>query len=385
MRKDFGNRIHCDLHKNQRYESLQTIHQLLNMITNPPPPFSCIYSPNVAELLTQLNCSIAITTYQAGKLIFLSPNDVNTMRQLPRDFNKAMGLAIKDNRMALATKEEVVVLANAPLLANDYPTKPHFYDAFFVPRATYYTGMIDIHDMDWDDEGRLWGVNTAFSCLITIDDRHSFEPKWMPPFIKSFEGGDFCHLNGMATVDGKPKYVSMFGETNSPKGWREGVETNGLIMDIQSNEYICRHLQMPHSPRWFDGKLYCLLSATGELIQIDIESGKYEVITRLKGFVRGMAKRGDYLFIGLSRLRKNSSIFRDLAITKDAIHCGVEIIHLPTGANVGHIRYQSSVEEIYDVQILPNALRPGILNHTTPTHRLALHTPETAFWAQKAE
>lgn len=354
-------------------------------MTNPPPPFSCIYSPNVAELLIQLNCSIAITTYQAGKLIFLSPNDANSMRQLPRDFNKAMGLAIKGNRMALATKEEVVVLANAPQLATAYPTKPNFYDSFYVPRATYYTGNIDIHDMDWDKDGRLWGVNTAFSCLITIDDTYSFRPQWMPPFIKSLESSDLCHLNGMAMVEERPRYVTMFAKTNSPKGWRANVETSGLIMDIESNAVVCRNLPMPHSPRWFDGALYCLLSATGELIKVDVETGKYEVVTQLKGFVRGMAKRGDYLFIGLSRLRQNSSVFRDLAITKDAIHCGVEIIHLPTGANVGHIRYQTSVEEIYDVQILPNSLRPGVLNHTTDTHRLALHTEEAAFWAQKGD
>ncbi|MGH2646206.1 MAG: DUF4915 domain-containing protein, partial [Ginsengibacter sp.] len=140
-----------------------------------------------------------------------------------------------------------------------------------------------------------------------------------------------------------------------------------------------------HSPRWFDGQLYCLLSATGQLVRIDAFTGKYDVITKLKGFVRGMAKRGDYLFIGLSRLRQNASTFRDLAITKDAIYCGVEIIHLPTGANVGNIRYQQSVEEIYDVQIVPGALRPGILNHTSAAHRLALHTPEAFFWGQSSE
>ncbi|MEO8417026.1 MAG: TIGR03032 family protein [Ginsengibacter sp.] len=349
---------------------------------NPAPPFSCTYTPNVAELLNQLNCSLAITTYQAGKLIFLSPDGLNAMRQLPRDFDKAMGLAISKNRMALATKEEVVVLANAPLLANSYPVKPNFYDSFFVPRVTYYTGSIDIHDMDWDKEGRLWAVNTLFSCLVTIDDTYSFYPRWKPPFITSLESGDLCHLNGMTMVEGMPRYVSLFGQTNTFKGWRNGVETNGVIMDIENNEMVAHSLPMPHSPRWFDGKLYCLLSATGQLIWIDIATGKYEVIVNLKGFVRGMAKRGDYLFIGLSKLRQNASTFRDLAISKDAIYCGVEIIHLPTGANVGNIRYQQSVEEIYDVQILPDSLRPGILNHTAATHRAALHTPEAAFWAQ---
>jgi uncharacterized protein (TIGR03032 family) len=354
-------------------------------MTNPAPPFSCTYTPNVAELLIQLNCSLVITTYQAGKLIFISPDSENAMRQLPRDFDKAMGLAINKNRMALATKEEVIVLANAPQLATGYSIKPNFYDAFYVPRASYYTGNIDIHDMDWDKKGQLWAVNTLFSCLVTIDDTYSFQPRWMPPFIKSLESGDLCHLNGMAMVDEMPKYVSLFGQTTTAKGWRNGVETNGLIMDIDNNEIVAHSLPMPHSPRWFNGQLYCLLSATGHLIKIDIATGKYDVITRLKGFVRGMAKRGDYLFIGLSKLRQNASTFRDLAISKDAIYCGVEIIHLPTGANVGNIRYQQSVEEIYDVQIMPDSLRPGILNHTTATHRLALHTPEAGFWAGSPE
>jgi uncharacterized protein (TIGR03032 family) len=354
------------------------------MIT-PAPPFSCTYTPNVAELLTQLHCSLAITTYQAGKLIFLSPEGTDSMRQLPRDFEKAMGLTIKNDRIALAVKNEVVVLGNAPMLAIEYPVKPNFYDSFFVPRATYYTGEVDIHDMDWDKEGKLWAINTLFSSLVTIDDTYSFQPRWMPPFIKSLESGDFCHLNGMAMVDGKPRYVSMFGQTTTIKGWRQDVEKNGLIMDIETNEIVAHSLPMPHSPRWYDGQLYCLLSATGDLIRVDIATGKYDVITRLKGFVRGMTKHGDYLFIGLSKLRKNSSTFRDLAITKDAIYCGVEIIHLPTGANVGHIRYQQSVEEIYDVQVLPGSLRPGILNHTAAVHRSALHTPGHAFWSDNSE
>lgn len=354
-------------------------------MTNPAPPFSCTYTPNVAELLIQLNCSLAITTYQAGKLIFLSPDGPNAMRQLPRDFDKPMGMAISQNIMALATKDEVVVFANAPKLATGYPVKPNFYDAFYVPRASYYTGNIDLHDMDWDKEDRLWAVNTLFSCLVTIDSAYSFKPRWTPPFIKSLESSDMCHLNGMAMVDGMPKYVSMFGQTTTPKGWRNGVETNGLIMDISNNEIIVHSLPMPHSPRWFNNNLYCLLSATGQLIQIDINTGKYEIVAQLKGFVRGMAKRGDYLFIGLSKLRQNASTFRDLTISKNAIYCGVEIIHLPTGANVGNIRYQQSVDEIYDVQVIPGVLKPGILNHTTPTHRLALHTPDAGFWADLPE
>lgn len=348
--------------------------------TAPAGPFSCTYSPNVPELLMQLGCSIAITTYQAGKLIFISADGPNNLSQLPRDFKKAMGLAVHGRRLAISTYDEVVVLSNAQGLAVNYPSKPNHYDALYVPQAIYPVGMIDLHDMEWDSNGKLWAVNTRFSCLSIIDDHYSFTPAWKPPFINQFVPTDLCHLNGMAMVDGKPKYVSMFGQTTSPKGWRPGVQTDGLIMDIETNEVVAANLAMPHSPRWFEGELYCLLSATGEIIKINRDTGKYDVITQVSGFVRGMDMIGDYLFVGLSKLRENASTFRDLPITKKAIHCGIEIIHLPTGVPVGHIQYQSSVEELYDVKIIPH-VRPGVLNHTKGTHKLALNTPQYDFWS----
>jgi uncharacterized protein (TIGR03032 family) len=335
----------------------------------------------VAELLTQLGCSIAITTYQAGKLIFISPNGPNELMQLPRDFRKAMGLAVHGRRMAISTYDEVVVLANASGLAANYPPKPNTYDALYFPRAIYPVGMVDLHDMEWDRNGKLWAVNTRFSCLSVIDDNYSFTPAWFPPFIKSFEPNDLCHLNGMVMVDGKPKYVTMFGQTTTPKGWRPGIQTDGLIMDVETGEVVAPNLPMPHSPRWFNGELYCLLSATGEIVKIDRNTGKYDVVTQLSGFVRGMDLIGDYLFVGLSKLRENASTFRDLPITQKAVYCGVEIIHLPTGLPVGNIRYQSSVEELYDVKIIPH-LRPGILNHLNDQHRLGLNTPQFDFWSE---
>jgi len=51
-------------------------------------PFSCSYSPNVPELLQSLNCTIALSTYQAGKLVFLSAKNNDSLIQLPRTFNK---------------------------------------------------------------------------------------------------------------------------------------------------------------------------------------------------------------------------------------------------------------------------------------------------------
>ena len=347
------------------------------------PPFSCTFTPGLAVILNQLSCSLAITTYQAGKLIFLSADENGGIRQLPRDFKRAMGLAVSGDRMAIATEEEVVVLANAPGLATTYPNKPGFYDQFYVPRASYYTGTIDLHDIGWDTQGRLWGVNTLFSCLSVINDHFSFVPQWMPPFVSKLASEDYCHLNGMAMVNGAPRYVTMFGKSDTAKGWRHGIESGGLIMDIVNDTIVAEGLPMPHSPRWINNELYCLLSATGELVKININDGSYDVVSHHNGFVRGLAAYGGYLFVGLSKNREKTSEERRLPVAAKQMECGLDVVHLPTGAVTESVRYLSSAEEVYDIQVLPFAKRPGILNHTNPTHRKALHTPAECFWAKE--
>ena len=83
-------------------------------------PFASNHSEGLPELLAELSCSLALTTYQAGKVIFIS-SDGTSLHHLPRT---PMGLAIKDHRMALATKDRLVLLTNEPRLAQNYPQKP---------------------------------------------------------------------------------------------------------------------------------------------------------------------------------------------------------------------------------------------------------------------
>ncbi|MFZ6014063.1 MAG: DUF4915 domain-containing protein, partial [Bacteroidota bacterium] len=99
------------------------------------------------------------------------------------------------------------------------------------------------------------------------------------------------------------------------------------------------------------------------------------------GFVRGMDKLGDYLFIGLSQLRKTSAAFHDLPIAAKSIFCGVVILHLPTAKIAGHVKYENNVEEIYDVRVMPGLRRPGLLSPEKLEHRLALTTPHEDYWA----
>jgi uncharacterized protein (TIGR03032 family) len=344
------------------------------------PPFSCIMSPNMPELLWELNGTIALTTYQAGKVIFISATSKEDIVQLPRQYDKAMGLAVQGNKIAIATQNEVQVLANSKSLALNYGAQPGMYDGLYLPRATYYSGEIDLHDMGWGTEG-LWAVNTRFSCLSLIDDEFSFRNKWQPSFITDQTPNDRCHLNGMVIENGKPKYVTALGATNAPKAWREQIQAGGVLIDVDTKEIVLKSLPMPHSPRIYDNKLYVLCSSTGELICADPKTGQYDVVTKLQGFLRGMCKKGDILFVGLSKLRRNASTFRDLPIARESIFCGVVAIHLPSGKQIGFIRYENSVEEIYDVQFLDGLRRPAILNTLREEHRRALVTDTDSYWS----
>lgn len=343
------------------------------------PPFSCTFTVDLPDLLAALGCSVAMTTYQAGKVLLLGPHG-DTLMQLPRNFHRPMGLAVAGHRMAVATQDEVVVLENAPALATTYPNKPNHYDAFFVPRASYYTGPLDLHDLAFVGE-TLWAVNTIFSCLCHIDARHSFTPVWQPSFITALAPEDRCHLNGLALdAEGQPAYVTALGRTDTPKGWREDRLGGGIILHVPTGEVVLDGLAMPHSPRLYEGRLYFTLAATGAFCVADPEAGTYEVINQVPGFARGLAKTGEYVLIGHSKLRKKH-MFGDLPIAQRAPVAGFALLHLPTGAIAGSVRYHTSCEEIYDIQVLDGVVRPGILGLHDPTFRLGIVTPQQAYWA----
>ncbi|NQY66991.1 MAG: DUF4915 domain-containing protein [Flavobacteriales bacterium] len=155
-----------------------------------------------------------------------------------------------------------------------------------------------------------------------------------------------------------------------------------MLIDIESNKIIADGLSMPHSPRLINGKLYCLLSATGSLVEINLNSGEVIDLVQFNGFVRGMAHYKDYLFVGLSGLRENSSTFKELVSNLKNNRAGIAIVHLPTGSVQGEIIYNTSVDEIYDVKILADQLRPNIMNPDTEESKTGITIPQTSFWAR---
>jgi uncharacterized protein (TIGR03032 family) len=168
-----------------------------------------------------------------------------------------------------------------------------------------------------------------------LDQVNSFVPRWKPPFITGYSPNDRCHLNGVGMVDGKPKFVTALGETNTPTGWRANKKDGGILMDVPSGEIITRNLSMPHSPRWHNGQLWVLESGKGTLSVVDLRTGKPEAIATVPGFTRGLDFFGPLAFIGLSQVRE-TAVFSGIPITEQNIerNSGVWVINIQTALHV---------------------------------------------------
>jgi uncharacterized protein (TIGR03032 family) len=213
-------------------------------------------------------------------------------------------------------------------------------------------------------ERELWFVNTRYSCLCTRSNLYSFVPRWTPPFISELAPEDRCHLNGLCVVEGQPTFVTALGETDTPGGWRDNKNSGGVVMEVATGEVIARGLSMPHSPRWYDGRLWVLESGSGGFGWIDAATGKYENLTTLPGFTRGLDFCGPLAFIGLSQVRE-TAIFSGIAIAEHPLEercCGVWVVNIHTGAAVAYVKFEDAVQEIFGLQVLPGVRYPDVIN-----------------------
>ena len=182
-----------------------------------------------------------------------------------------MGLFAREDRLYMSTRYQIWQLDN--LLAKG--ESRNGCDVLYFPKLASTTGDLNVHDVVLDGCGELFFVNTDFSCLARLSPNYSFEPVWQPPFISKLVAEDRCHLNGLALRDGSPAYMTACSTTDKASGWRNCRRDGGVVIDMESNEIVVKGLSMPHSPRWYQGKLWLLNSGTGELGYGDLESGQF--------------------------------------------------------------------------------------------------------------
>lgn len=326
----------------------------------PRPEFDYDYSLSFPKILHKLGISLAVTTYQAGCLCIISSNGIDVSANV-RNYRKAMGCYPHSQGLLLATENQVLSFKRSQhLIKSYYPLES--YDELYVPRIAYFTGNIASHDVLLTNEQALV-VSSAYSCIGGLSSNHSFVPLWKPHFITELTGEDRCHLNGLALEDGRIRYVTALGATNSRGGWRENRATGGIVMDVEHNCIICEGLSMRHSPRVYENLLWVLSSGTGELGIVN--SLGFEPMIYLPGFLRGLAFFGPYAFVGLSKIREKST-FGGLQIEEKVqdLKCSVEVVNIHTGTWEASLEFHSNIAELYDIQVITHARNPFITGYS---------------------
>lgn len=309
--------------------------------------YQCLYNEQV---------SFAFTTYQTNRLFLVGCKENGHLAVNERLFDKPMGLYADNESLTMATRYQIWQLENR--LAKD--EWYHGCDRLYIPSQSHTTGDLNVHDVVVTKEAKVLFINTDFSCLATLEAGFSFVPIWKPPFITKLAAEDRCHLNGLAMQDGEPTYATACSATDEAAGWRNHRLDGGVVIHIPSNEIIASGLSMPHSPRWYQDKLWLLNSGTGEFGYLD--RNKFVPVTFCPGFVRGLAFWRNYALVGLSKLRSKAfsglPLENRLAGKNLTAQCGLGVIDLKTGSELHALHIEGVVEELFDVVVLPNVQQP---------------------------
>jgi uncharacterized protein (TIGR03032 family) len=315
-------------------------------------------SARFTDWLASVDACLALTTYQAGRLMFVGRRPDGSVRAHERFIEQCQGLwtdgqTLWTSGLYMLWRFENVLRRgeNTPLGA----------DRKFVPVEGRVVGRIDTHDIapgEVDGTRRPIFVNTLYNCLATTSDSASFRPLWRPKFVSALVPEDRCHLNGLAMDGARPAFVTAVSRSDVADGWRDRRQDGGMVIDVASGEAVASGLSMPHSPRLYDRKLWLLNSGTGELGIVDAANGKFTPVCFCPGYARGLAFIGRYAVIGLSRPRHGGT-FSGLALDdrlaeKDAAaRCGLLIVDIDSGAALEWLRFEHSIDELYDVAVLP--------------------------------
>ena len=322
-------------------------------------PLRSVSTANFPDLLRQLGGSLLVSTYQSGRVVVVRADGAQLNTHF-RNFASPMGIAVGPAGLAIGTAREVWEYRNVPAAAGRLePAGKH--DACFLPRAVHVTGDVRVHELAFAGD-ELWLVATRFSTLCTLDGRHSFVPRWRPPFVTALAPEDRCHLNGLAVVDGRVRFVTALGSTDAPQGWREGKASGGVLLTVPEGETIADGLSMPHSPRWHSGRLWLLESGKGEIGTVEPASGRVTPVAQLPGFTRGLAFAGPIAFVGLSQVRE--SVFGGIPLAQRLSErvCGVWALDTRSGAILGFLRFEDAVQEVFDVAFLPGLRFPELID-----------------------
>lgn len=318
--------------------------------------------------LRRLGISLVTTSYKANLLITLGSTQDGRLSCYYTAMSRPMACAYDhiNREIWVSTRFAITRMCKAPDIYNEAGEEGGgAYDAAYVPRLQYIVGDQDVHQIvpatfkvNAANLPGAFYVSTKFSGLSLLDPNRPAQFPifiWKPPFISELKPEDRCHFNGICCVNNTPKYATCICESDAHDGWRDHRPSGGVVIDMVSNEIICRGLSMPHSPTIFNDELYILNSGSGELGVV--QDGVFVPKVFLPGFLRGLVFHGRYAFVGSSHDRHENrfqglQLGENLKEKQTTTICGLFVVDTATWV-IAHKAEFTALNELYDLDIVP--------------------------------
>jgi uncharacterized protein (TIGR03032 family) len=323
------------------------------------PPFNAAAPPRIetrvhgdfVEWLAASGGTLAVTTYNAGKLALYSA-PCGRLESHILKLARPMGVAFDGSRLAVAVREEILVWG-----ARGEERGASGGDCLEL-ESVHATGRLDAHDLAFDARG-LCFANTRFNCLARPSERVNFRRSWQPTFVAKTMRQDCCHLNGVGVRDGRVAMVTAFCTSDAAGGWRSGDRfESGVVVDVRANRVAVRGLCMPHSPRWDGRRWWVCNSGEGTLCTFDPPSGACQMVAALPGFTRGLCFAAGRAVAGLSRIRKRHILDAPPVRRRfPAMRSGLWLVEPDGGRTTGALEFVRGGREVYDAAFLPGVAR----------------------------
>jgi uncharacterized protein (TIGR03032 family) len=228
-------------------------------------------------------------------------------------------------------------------------------------RSWYLPGCSYVHDLAMID-GRLHANAVGQNTVVELG-ADGARTVWWPSSVEKngapMTDRNYIQLNSIAAgADLSSSFFSASGER--PGRYRPGhpaypVDRRGVIYSGATREPVVRGLTRPHSARLHRGRVWVDDSGYGEFgVTAD---GRFEPMTRLPGWTRGLAFAGDLAFVGTSRVIPR---FKQYApgLDVDRSRCAIHAVDVSTGAVRGSLEFPYG-NQIFAIEAVPAGWTTG--------------------------
>ena len=201
------------------------------------------------------------------------------------------GLAIRDGRLARILSTPISTGTGEILI----------YDGRGITHYLRVDELSDAHYLVWDKE-HLVISSTGNNTIVWITMAGEIVRRWRAP-----GEDDSWHLNGIY-FHGSQLYGSAFGKYSNYRGYKDRLsQGDGFVFEVESGHTVARGLCAPHSPVCVDGLWTVCDSLRNAVVQFDASTGQKVRQAELRAFTRGLAVTDDYLIVGESVQRRETS------------------------------------------------------------------------------